>query len=1137
MSTTKKYWKGLEELENSPEFEAKKHNEFPEELPIDAFLGDDKLKESSTSRRDFLKFLGFSVTAATLAACEAPVIKSIPYVNKPEEITPGVANWYASSYYDGNDFASILVKTREGRPIFIKGNPQFGINKGSINARITASVLSLYDSARLKGPLENGAPAAWSKAGKTDGIDDKIAAKLQEIASRKGQIRIVSSTVISPSMQSVISDMITKLNGGTVNSPAVVAINNPAGDTIVAQPVAMEMDQVAPVEGATPAVEVTTALSNIRHIQYDAVSYSGIREANWENFKMKVIPDYDFSKAKTIVSIAADFLGGWLCSNEYVKAYAQNRKPENDWMSKHFQFESIMSISGSNADVRVPIKPSQEGMIAAAILQQIGGDKVGNVPGDILKLTEAAANELKASAGSSLVVAGSNDAKVQMLVNAINEKLGNYNSTINLNNPVNLFMGNDKEVEMLVKEVVGGKSILDWSGTTGPKVEAVIFFDTNPVYTLPNGKEFGEALAKVDLTVSCSGYNDETASKCKFVAPSHNYLESWNDFNPKGMSYAIAQPVIRPLYDTRDTAESLLVWAGVTSRGGDKNSDKWYRMIRKNWEVYGFPMQNQVGTFEEYWNWNVHNGAADMPGKPASAPAAIDKSKLALPEINGGKDSAAGFELVVYQNAAMGIGNMTNNAWLMEMPDPVTKVAWDNYLTMSPKDMAEKGFNTRIGQEWPANVVTIKAGNVEMELPVYPQPGQTSGTIGLALGYGRSGKPEHIGKSAFQYEQYGEPTLNEAGEHMSIGQNAYMLTTLANGMMSYNVMASMDDTGKTYPLACSQTQQTVMGRDSIVRETNFAGYKTGKKEDFNEEHKLEYYDQGKVPVSELDMWEKHPVENIGHRWGMSIDLNTCIGCGNCLVACVAENNVPVVGKDEMRRGRDMFWLRLDRYYSSDMTKEKAAEDGTGVISMYGQMEIASENPEVVFMPMMCQHCNHAPCETVCPVAATTHSNEGLNQMAYNRCIGTRYCANNCPYKVRRFNWFNYPTYKKFTGFNPSQDETMRMVLNPDVVVRTRGVMEKCSLCVQRIQAGKLEAKKAGTKVMSGSIQTACSEACSTGAIIFGDWNDTESDLRKSADSDRSYRALEEIGIQPNIWYKVKVRNIAGEVKKEEKTEH
>jgi molybdopterin-containing oxidoreductase family iron-sulfur binding subunit len=321
-----------------------------------------------------------------------------------------------------------------------------------------------------------------------------------------------------------------------------------------------------------------------------------------------------------------------------------------------------------------------------------------------------------------------------------------------------------------------------------------------------------------------------------------------------------------------------------------------------------------------------------------------------------------------------------------------------------------------------------------------------------------------------------------------------------------------------------------MGRTSVVRETTLATYLNSSKDSYNPEHTLPVHENGTTidkPVSEIGLWDEHPVENVGHRWGMAVDLNLCNGCGTCLIACQVENNVPVVGKDEVRRSREMHWLRLDRYFSSDTTKDNGKDLGT--ISMYRKMEIASENPEVVFMPMMCQHCNHAPCETVCPVVATTHSNEGLNQMTYNRCIGTRYCANNCPYKVRRFNWFNYMGYKKFSEVNPAQDDLGRMVLNPDVTVRARGVMEKCSMCVQKIQEGKLTAKKEGRAVKDGDATTACAEACAAGAIVFGDWNDKESALRKSADSSRAYQALEEVGVKPNIWYKVKVRNKAEEV--------
>jgi molybdopterin-containing oxidoreductase family iron-sulfur binding subunit len=318
-----------------------------------------------------------------------------------------------------------------------------------------------------------------------------------------------------------------------------------------------------------------------------------------------------------------------------------------------------------------------------------------------------------------------------------------------------------------------------------------------------------------------------------------------------------------------------------------------------------------------------------------------------------------------------------------------------------------------------------------------------------------------------------------------------------------------------------------MGRNSIVRETTLDIFNNRDKEAYNPAHMLEKLNKEghheERPVSEFDLWDAHPVEKIGHRWGMTIDLSSCIGCGTCLVACQVENNVPVVGKDEVRRGREMHWLRIDRYFSTEEEAAIGTKKDKDNFS-YDKAEHAAENPKVVHMPMLCHHCNHAPCETVCPVAATTHSNEGLNQMAYNRCIGTRYCANNCPYKVRRFNWFNYPSYKKFVEVNPAQDDLGRMVLNPDVTVRTRGVMEKCSLCVQRIQATKLVAKKEARVVADGEFATACSDACPTNAIVVGDWNDIKSNIRKSSEDKRAYQALEEVGVKPNIWYKVKVRN-------------
>ncbi|MFP5469970.1 MAG: TAT-variant-translocated molybdopterin oxidoreductase [Bacteroidia bacterium] len=1070
MGTTKSYWKGVEEKLETPEFAKQRDNEFAQELPVEEFLGNSKISQFTTDRRDFLKFLGFSVAAATLASCESPVVKAIPYTNKPEEITPGVANWYASSYYDGSDYAAILVKTREGRPIYIKGNKDRGVNKSGINPRIAASVLSLYNGARLKQPMVDGSNASWSD------VDATVKAELTKITTSGGAIRILTNTIISPSTQTAIADFMTAF-GGTV-------------------------------------AEDGTTSGEVKHIMYDAVSASAIRKANKASFGKAVIPSYNFHKADVIVSLDADFLTSWLMSTQYSVDYASRRNPETGTMSQHFQFETIMSTTGANADYRSAVKPSQVGLVAAAILSKLQG-KSASVEGADENI-DRAVKALKSAKGASLVVAGANDENIQNIVNAINVELGNYGKTIDLDNNINLKQGDDTQVETLVKEIEGGK------------VAALLMYGVNPAYSLPNGKAFAEALSKVKLSVAFSEYADETASKCKVVCAENHALESWNDYNPVVGHYAIAQPVIRPLFDTRQMQESLLVWAGKAERPSSKDNTLYHDYIKKNWEVYGFPTQTTFTAFTDYWHANVHNGYATMPPVAATELTFTDNSAQAIASVK--KTESGDWEYVLYQKSSIGDGSQAANPWLQEMPDPITKVTWDNYITISMSDAAEM-FNISdmadlyIGQQYPARVAKVTVNDVDMALPVYPLPGQAKGTIGIALGYGRAENGENIGKAAFQTGEYGG-----YGEKLTpIGQNAFRLTSFNKGSISYSGVATVEATSETYALACTQTHHTVMGRTSVVKETTLATYLSSSREAYNKPYTLPVHENGTTinkPISEIGLWDEHPVEHVGHRWGMTVDLNLCNGCGTCLIACQVENNVPVVGKDEVRRSREMHWLRLDRYFSSDTTKENGKDLGT--ISMYRKMEISSENPEVVFMPMMCQHCNHAPCETVCPVVATTHSDEGLNQMTYNRCIGTRYCANNCPYKVRRFNWFNYMGYKKFSEVNPSQDDLGRMVLNPDVTVRSRGVMEKCSMCVQKIQEGKLTAKKEGRLVKDGDATTACTEACPANAITFGDWNDKESALRKSADSSRAYQALEEVGVKPNIWYKVKVRNKVGE---------
>ena len=1076
MGITKKYWSSLDELQNTAAAQEALTSEFKRDQNMQDFLNDENLNESNTGRRDFLKFMGFGLAAATLAACETPVIKSIPYVVKPEEITPGVANYYASTYYDGNDYGNLLVRTREGRPIHVKGNKDHGIAGGGLNSRMNASVLGLYDGSRLKGPKKQGNDIDWNT------LDTDVKAALASANS----IRIVSNTIISPSTQRAINEFSAKYAG------------------------------------------------KVKHVQYDTVSYSGLAKANGGS-----VPNYDFSKAKTIVSIAADFLGAWLMPAAFTAQYAQTRKPEGEWMSKHYQFESNMSLTGSNSDVRTAIKPSQQGMVAAALYAAVTGGSAAGVEGADAAIASAA-DSLKANAGASLVVAGSNDPNVQMIVAAINNALNNNGSTVDTKNTLNLFQGSDEAMAALVEEMNAGS------------VDVLIVYGVNPSYSWMNAEKFNSGLQKVKTSVSFNLFADETASRCGYMAPDNHYLESWNDYSPMKGRTDLAQPTINVLYNSRYAQESFLRWSD--------NASSYYDYMRAT-QSGGYTAAMLKS--DSNWNTAVHNGtfasavavaamvapvAVDMAAAPAPIAATAPAMNIADALAAAASAKAGEWEVTLYQKVTMGAGNHANNAMLQETPDPITKVTWDNYVTMAPADMKEMGLETYIGQCDCASLVTVTVNGKSVTLPAMPVPGQKRKTIGVALGYGRGAGNEEIGKAAYQTGKAGVH-LMEGDKRQTIGGNAYPMVAMSAGHAFYTSSdVTVASAPGTYAIATTQMHATVMGRDSVIKETVIATYlaeKDAKRgdasynmavtlpihEDVNKDGTIDVNDrQG---IREVDLWRDHPVEGVGHRWGMTIDLTSCLGCGSCITACHTENNVPVVGKDEVLRHRDMHWMRIDRYFSSEYQTIDIADTlantkeatGKGTIGAYREMESPEENPRTVHMPMMCQHCNHAPCETVCPVAATVHSNEGLNNMAYNRCIGTRYCANNCPYKVRRFNWFNYVTNDKFAMVNPSQDETLRMVLNPDVTVRTRGVMEKCSMCQQRIQAGKTEAKRNGTTVLDGMIQTACAEACPTNAIVFGDLNDVTSKNAKRAGSVRSYHALEEIGIQPNIYYMTKVRNI------------
>jgi MoCo/4Fe-4S cofactor protein with predicted Tat translocation signal len=1066
MANQTKYWKGLAHLNNDTAVAEKNGKEFAEYIPVEEFVGDKSTLEANTSRRDFLKFLGFSTVAATLAACEAPVTKAVPYVNRPEEITPGVANWYASTFFDGHDYASILVKTREGRPIKIEGNSMSKMNGSGTNARTQASVLSLYDSTRLRNPKMK-AGNAWSDKS-WDDVDGAIAEKL---SASKG-IAIVSSTIISPSTMRAIGDFKYKYK-------------------------------------------------NVQHVMYDAVSYSGVIKAHLSSHGKAMIPTYNFDKADVIVSIGCDFLGGWLTGTETERQYGMTRKvsAEKKTMSKHYQFEAQLSLSGANADERFPVKPSQYGAIALGLLYAVGGAE--GVDSKIDSVNKAGA-ALKAANGKAIVVCGSNDPAIQLVVNAINKEIGAYNNTINTSVEDFTHQGDDAALKKLVENI--------------SSVDTVIFYNANPVYTAPKALGFEAALKGVSTKISFATHVDETAALCDFILPDHNYLEAWGDHMPRTGQYSLQQPSIRPLFSTRHAQESFIKWS--------TGAKDYMSYVQETWKGMQ-SMQSNFGDFNAFWINVVRDGVFE--GTPAAAPVAeekkvakempktdstmaeaapvvtatagsivftggtisMDEAKSQIAAMKGGK-----YEVSIYTKISMGSGNQANNPWLQEMPDPISKITWDNYVTMHPldaKDLALYGMEesgdmmVRFDQmEDNLDMVNVTVNGHAVKLPVWIQPGQAKGTIGIALGYGRKGFNEYVD---------------------NIGQNIYPAIGMsAGGTMVYNADAAITKAeGETYRIAATQTHHTMMGRnDDILRETTLSAYKLDDRAG-NPLNTMHTY-KGEQLTEEISLW--NDFERPNHKWGMAIDLNSCIGCGSCVVACTIENNVPVVGRDEIRKSREMHWLRIDRYYSSDTIKAEAEAIGEmGTMEMYRHMESPTfDNPKVAFQPIMCQHCNHAGCETVCPVIATTHSNEGLNQMTYNRCVGTRYCANNCPYKVRRFNWFNYVEYHRFKGLNPAQDDIGRMVLNPDVTVRARGVMEKCSMCAQRIQAGKLDAKKAGTKIADGAIKMACQQACPSDAIIFGDLLNVESQVSKMEKDGRKFEVLENVGSRPSVFYMTKVWN-------------
>jgi MoCo/4Fe-4S cofactor protein with predicted Tat translocation signal len=1071
----KKYWQNFGELNDSEASKQASKDEFREELPFEE-LGNENLFGAKTPRRDFLKYMGFSTAAAAIAAsCEMPVHKSIPFLHKPDDIIAGISNYYASTYINEGDAIPVVVKQREGRPIKIEGNELASITEGGTSAQCQASVLDLYDTSRLRFPMANGKEATF------EAIDKMIASGLAANAGKP--MVLLTSTITSITTKQIIADVLAKYPGS-------------------------------------------------RHVQYDAVSYSGMIMANQASYGQKAIPAYHFENAKVIVSIGADFLGTWLSPVVFAKQYATNRRinQKNPSMSRHIQFEGYYSMTGANADERYLHKPSETGAIVQALLGALGGGTSANVSGALGEGIKKTAAELMANKGAALVVCGSNDPNIQIIVNAINEAIGANGKTIDWSTPVNYRQGVDADMATLTNDLNSGN------------VGALLVYCANPVYNYFDAQKFAAGIKKCPFTLSFSEKMDETTELCKYVVPSHHWLESWGDAELQKGTVSVIQPIIHPLFKTRQFETSLLTLAG--------NTDEYAVYFRNYWtaklgNVTNYEKFLQDGIIEnsrlktQSAVVNTSNLTPASAAMTASLGAGTDSlsAKLNTPAVSDslsskpaaiamgtaafsgnvsdaasklGAPKSAPIEIVLYEKVSLGTGNRASNAWLQEVSDPISKATWDNYAMISP-ELGKKLFdidifNSRQADKYEVHpdkpVVKIVSNGKTVELPVLIIPGTHPEVIAVALGYGRESNDKNKTK------QYIGPAA--AG----VGVNVYPLSVFNGTNISYTAPATIEKAGRMFPIAQSQTHSITEGRP-VVRETTLTKFIAHPGE-LNEEEQEELAQYGKDYTRDATLYPTF--DKPGIKWGMSIDLNTCIGCSACTVACVAENNISTVGKYEVGRFHDMQWIRIDRYFTGN-----------------------PQNPDIVFQPMLCQHCDNAPCENVCPVSATNHSSEGLNQMIYNRCIGTKYCANNCPYKVRRFNWADWNGADSFPDNQKGiisdatmdlNDDLTRMVLNPDVTVRARGVMEKCSFCVQRLQEGKLNAKKENRPIKDGEVKTACMQACPTNAIMFGNVNDKESmisKLRYEEQTERKFYVLEQLHTLSNVNYLAKIRNTQREV--------
>ncbi|MCX8010177.1 MAG: TAT-variant-translocated molybdopterin oxidoreductase [Ignavibacteria bacterium] len=1009
------YWKSLKEYYKDSSIDEVKANEFLSEVTSDFNVE----QMSGMSRRKFLALLSASVAFAAVG-CQNYRDKGeiIPYTKKPEEITIGKANYYASTCAGCNQHCGILIKTREGRPIKVDGNPDHPINKGKICAKGQANILNLYSPDRLKQPLVK----IGNSFQKTDwqNIDTEIKTRLEKAKSSNKEISIITHKISSPTQAKLFEDFKKKY----------------------------------------PTTKVYS---------YDLFNEIN-RQNAWEKcYGDKNLPSIKWENAKVILALESDFLGTEGFTIEQTRKFTENRDVmKSKEFNRLYCVESAFSLTGSNADYRIKLKPELQTEFLLCLLKEISSRvnlksadeitkdydlnsfaKKNNLSLDVLNHL---VNDLLNNRGKSIVHAGSKmSEEVHILTNLLNEALGNTNLySSNTFNENFIPYSSYEEFKQLVDSI------------NKNNIEVIIHFDTNPIYHLPQDLDYVTALSKVPTIVSLVESENETSEKSHFVLPIHHNFESWGDFKVRSDVFSLAQPVISPLYKTRQKEAILLSW--LNDSPNSYTDTIYHQYLMENWKNEIYPKLNRLTDFQTFWYSALHDGVVKVETQSKKF-GSFNYSAVK----NIVKHNTQGISLVLCENLFLYDGRNANNGWLQEIPHPISKVVWDNYAALSPKTAKEVNVKNN-------DVIEISSSGRKLNLPVMIQPGMADDVVAIDLGYGRT-------------------KAGAVGENVGVNANVFIS---AKGNFSNWIIPNINikKTNASYMLVSTQEHHSL--DDTFVKDFHL------KRKIINELILDDYKSNPKILKSEHKELESitKSIEYKGVKWGMSIDLNKCIGCAGCTSACISENNIPVVGKDQVEKGREMHWIRIDRYYS-----------GT------------PDEPKTVTQPMLCQHCDNAPCENVCPVAATNHSPDGLNQMAYNRCVGTRYCSNNCPYKVRRFNFFDFRTYFADGYF---EQQPIDLLHNPEVTVRSRGVMEKCTFCIQRIMEARQIAIEEGRELKGSDVMTACQQACPSNAIVFGDINDKNSQVSKYRNHELGYHVLEELNVKPNVTYIAKLRNIHSE---------